>query len=55
MDVKALKKTYDYTSVESIAEKKEVLLNKLELVEARLFEADTANEQYEAMIAKLWN
>ena len=38
MDVKALKKAYDYTSVASIAEKREVLLNKIELVEHRLLE-----------------
>jgi len=54
MDVKALKKAYDYTSVASIAEKREVLLNKIELVEHRLLECEVANEQYQEMISRLW-
>ena len=54
MDVKALKKAYDYTSVASIAEKREVLLNKIELVEHRLLECEVVNEQYQEMIGRLW-
>lgn len=54
LDVAALRKAYDYTSVESIAEKKEVLVNKIHLTEQRLIECETMNEQYEGMITKLW-
>ena len=54
MDVKALRKAYDYTSVASIAEKREVLLNKIELVEHRLLECEVVNEQYQEMIIRLW-
>ena len=54
MDVKSLKKAYDYTSVGSITEKREVLLNKIHLVEHRLLEAEIAQDRYQEMISKLW-
>ena len=50
MDVKAMQKEFDFRSLASIYEKKQVLIRKNELVEQRLAEAEMKGKEHAKML-----
>ena len=53
MDVKAMSKEFDFTSMGSIYEKKQVLIRKNELVEQRLAEVEMKGQSHAKMLNQL--
>ena len=53
MDVKAMKETFDFSSIESIIKCKETLRSKIALVEKRQRENERENFTYLQMLQKL--
>ena len=53
MDVKAMTKEFDFTSMGSIYEKKQVLIRKNELVEQRLAEVEMKGQSHAKMLNQL--
>ena len=53
MDVKSMTTHFDFSNIESIYEKKNILLSKLKLVDERLLGEQTQNLSYKQMLEKL--
>ena len=53
MDAKALEKYFDFGNLDSVLEKKEILMSKYILVEQRQRQEDRTNYQYHEMLTKI--